>query len=100
MERVEIKKSICTFCAGNCAVLVHVKDGQVLKIEGNKEHPISRGFICERPKYAARWLYHPDQLKYPLKRAGEKGQNKWERLTWPQALDEIAEKLGGLQDKY
>ena len=97
---VAVKKVICTFCAGNCGVLVHVKGGQIVRIEGNPEHPISRGFICERPGYAVKWLHHPEQLKYPLKRAGEKGQNKWERITWEQALDEIAEKLGALKDKY
>jgi thiosulfate reductase/polysulfide reductase chain A len=97
---IEIKRSICTFCAGNCAVLVHVKNGQILKIEGNKDHAISRGFICERPGYAARWLNHPEQLKYPLKRAGQRGQNQWQRITWQQAMDEIAEKLGKLKEKY
>jgi thiosulfate reductase/polysulfide reductase chain A len=96
----EIKKSICTFCAGNCGVLVHVKDNQVIKIEGNKDHPISRGFICERPRYAVKWLNHPEQLKYPLKRAGKKGENKWQRITWEQAMDEIAAKLGSLKDRY
>ncbi|HEX7475528.1 MAG TPA: molybdopterin-dependent oxidoreductase [Dehalococcoidales bacterium] len=100
LDGVEIKRSICTFCAGNCAVLVHVKDGQILKIEGNKEHPISRGFICERPRYAARWLNHPEQLRYPLKRAGERGENKWERITWEQAMDEISAKLGSLKEQY
>jgi anaerobic selenocysteine-containing dehydrogenase len=97
---IEIKRSICTFCAGNCAVLVHVKDGQILKIEGNKDHPISRGFICERPRYAARWLNHPEQLQYPLKRAGKRGENKWQRITWEQAMDEIAAKLGSLKEQY
>ncbi len=99
-DKTTIKRTICTFCAGNCGVLVHVKDGQIVKIVGNREHPISRGFICERIKYAINWLYHPDQLKYPLKRAGEKGEGKWERITWDQALDEIAEKLSQLKEKY
>jgi len=100
MSKVEIKKVICTFCAGNCGVLVHVKDGRPIKIEGNKEHPISRGFICQRIPYAIKWLYHPDQLMYPLKRVGERGEGKWQRITWEQALDEIAEKLGTLKEKY
>jgi thiosulfate reductase/polysulfide reductase chain A len=97
---IEIKRSICTFCAGNCGVLVHVKGQEIIKIEGNKEHAISRGFMCERPRYAAKWLNHPDQLKYPLKRAGERGQNKWQRITWEQAMDEIAAKLASLKAQY
>ncbi len=101
MDRgTEFKRVICTFCAGNCGVIVQVQDGQITKITGNPEHPISRGFICERIKYAIKWLYHPDQLKYPLKRAGEKGEGKWQRITWDQALDEIAEKLNELKEKF
>ncbi len=73
---IRIKKSICTFCAGNCGVLVHVRGQEIVKIEGNKEHALSRGFICERTRYANAWLHHPDQLKYPLKRAGQRGQNR------------------------
>ena len=96
----QIKRCICTFCAGNCGVLVYVKDGKILKIDGNKDHPISRGFICERPRYAWRWLNHPEQLKYPLKRTGERGQNRWQRITWEQAMDEIAVKLGSLKAQY
>jgi anaerobic selenocysteine-containing dehydrogenase len=97
---VEIKRSICTFCAGNCGVLVHVKNGRILKIEGNKEHPISRGFICERPRYAEKWLNHPEQLKYPLKRAGERGRIVGSVSPGKQALDEIADNLASLKAKY
>ena len=97
---IEIKRSICTFCAANCGVLVHVEKGKIIKIEGNRDHPLSQGYICERIKYAIKWLYHPDQLHYPLKRAGDRGENKWERITWDQALDEIAEKLRELKEQY
>jgi thiosulfate reductase/polysulfide reductase chain A len=98
-ESTEIKGSICTFCSAHCAVLAHVKDGKIFKIEGNREHRMSRGFICERIRYAIKWLYHPDQLQFPLKRAGEKGENRWKKITWDQALDEIAEKIGTLKEK-
>ena len=99
-EGTEVKRAICGFCSGNCGVLVHTRHGKITKIEGNRDYPLSRGFICERIKYATRWLYHPDQLKYPLKRAGEKGEGEWQRITWEQALDEIAEKLKTLKEKY
>jgi anaerobic selenocysteine-containing dehydrogenase len=45
-------------------------------------------------------FYHPDRLNYPLKRAGEKGENKWQQITWDEALDEIATKLQSLKDQY
>lgn len=94
------KNVICTFCGSNCGVLVHTKGGQITRILGNPNHPLSRGYICERIKYATKWLYHPDQLKHPYKRVGERGDNKWQRITWEQALDEIAEKLIKLKQIY
>jgi thiosulfate reductase/polysulfide reductase chain A len=96
----EIKKAACTFCFNNCSILVHVRDGKITKIEGNKESRLTRGHVCERVGYATRWLYHPDQLMYPLKRAGKRGEGKWQRITWDQALDEIAETLKGIKEQY
>jgi thiosulfate reductase/polysulfide reductase chain A len=100
MSQEEIKKAGCCFCFANCAVLVHVKDGKVTRVEGNKESPISHGHVCERVGYAAKWLYHPDHLTYPLKRAGNRGEGKWQRISWDQALDEIAEKLLQIKAQY
>lgn len=100
MSNTGVKRALCTFCPGMCGVLVHVKDGQIVKIEGNREHPVSRGFTCERMRYAIKWLYHPEHLNYPLKRAGKRGENKWQRITWEQALDEIAAKLGALKEQF
>jgi anaerobic selenocysteine-containing dehydrogenase len=99
MGEVEIKKAGCCFCAVSCGVLVYVQDGKIIKTEANPEHRISGGFICERQRYATKWLYHPDQLKYPLKRVGERGEGKWQRITWGQALKEIAGKLNELKAK-
>jgi len=96
----EIKKTVCAFCSSNCGVLVHVEDGKIVKIEPNKDHPLSQGFTCERGRLALKWLYHPDQLMYPLKRTGERGEGKWQRITWDQALAEIGDKLNELMAKY
>ena len=96
----EIKKTVCTFCTSNCGMLAHVEDGTIVKIEPNREHPLSRGFTCERNSMALKWLYHPDQLMYPLKRVGERGEGKWQRITWDQALAEIGDKLNELKAKY
>src|SRR5208283_27817 len=61
----------------------------------------SKGHGCaDRMPHLAKWLYHPDQLLYPLKRKGGRGENRWERVTWDQALDEIAAKLAGLKATY
>jgi anaerobic selenocysteine-containing dehydrogenase len=100
MAEEVIKKAACCFCFSNCAVLVHVKDGMVTKVEGDKNNPLSRGHVCERVAYAAKWLYHPEHLNYPLKRKGERGEGKWERVGWDHALDEIASKLKDIKSRY
>ena len=99
-EQEEIKKAACTFCYANCGVLVHVKDGKVTKIEANRENQLTHGHVCERVGYAIKWLYHPDQLMYPLKRAGNRGEGKWQRITWDQALDEITGRLREIKEIY
>jgi anaerobic selenocysteine-containing dehydrogenase len=60
--------------------------------------PATRG--CARLLGAKEYVYHPDRLRFPLKRKGQRGENRWERISWDQALDEIAQKLKELRDKY
>src|SRR4030042_2724353 len=99
-QQIETKRSICTMCGLNCGILVYVTGGRIVKIAGNPDNPISRGFVCKRIASAIQWLYHPDQLKYPLKRIGKRGEGKWARITYEEALDEIAEKLKELKKKH
>jgi thiosulfate reductase/polysulfide reductase chain A len=95
-----IKKAGCCFCAVSCGMLVHVRDGKIVRIEPDPDNRLSRGFSCERPRYAIKWLYHPDQLKHPLKRVGKRGEGKWRQITWEQAITEIAAKLNELKAAY
>ena len=99
-KQQEVKRTVCAFCTNLCGVLVHVEDGKVVEIEGNPQHPISQGFVCERVRLATRWLYHPDQLMYPLKRVGERGEGRWHRTGWDDALGEIGQKLLKLKQEY
>ncbi|MFO8010887.1 MAG: molybdopterin-dependent oxidoreductase [Dehalococcoidia bacterium] len=94
------KKTCCQFCPALCGVLVHTEDGKVVNIEGNKDHLISHGFTCERPGIAPKWLYHPDQLMYPLKRVGKRGEGKWQRISWDDAMGEIGQKLIELKKDF
>jgi len=98
MEKVV--RSICQASHCECGVLVHVRDGRVIKIQGDPEHPMNRGFICIKGRAQPQLLYHPDRLKYPMKRAGERGGGKWERVSWDEALNDIAAKLTESKDKY
>ncbi len=96
-EGVTVYKSACRVCHGGCGALVHVKDGMVVKIEPDPESPLSRGRMCAKGLTSIDSLYHPDRLKYPMKRAGKRGEGKWERISWDEALDTIAEKLTAIR---
>jgi anaerobic selenocysteine-containing dehydrogenase len=103
-EETQVKRVGCYLCnRGHCGLLAYVntKTGKIVRVKGNPEHPVSRGFTCvDRVPHILKWLYHPDQLNYPLKRVGERGEDKWERITWDQALDEIATKLKELKKEH
>ncbi|MDY6862440.1 MAG: molybdopterin-dependent oxidoreductase, partial [Thermodesulfobacteriota bacterium] len=102
-EKTEIKKSVCTWCKGECGVLLHVKDGRLIKAEDDPDWP-RKGFpptkACPKFMAAIEWFYHPDRVNFPLKRAGERGEGKWNRISWDQAFTEIADKLIAVKDKY
>jgi len=83
-------KVVKSVCYRNQVISVHIRDGKVVKIEGD-----ARGDAA-----ALERLYHPNRLKYPQKRAGKKGEGKWERISWDEALDTIAEKLNNIKQKH
>jgi thiosulfate reductase/polysulfide reductase chain A len=99
-EKTEIKKVHCFFCHWQCGVLLHVSEGRIVKIEPNKENPITQGDICLKGLAGIEFHYHPERLNYPLKRVGNRGEGKWKRVSWDEALDEIAYKLKEVRDKY
>ena len=94
------RRSYCGLCHPRCGTLLHFDNNRVVKVTGDPNHPVTRGAICQRAHLMPDHLYHPDRLNYPLKRVGEKGSGKWQRLTWDQALDEVAEKLAILRDQH
>jgi anaerobic selenocysteine-containing dehydrogenase len=96
---VEVKKSCCYFCHQNCGVLAYVRDGKVLKIEGDPTHPTNQGGLCCRGNIALLHLDHPARINHPLKRAGKKGENKWEKVSWDTAIAEIANKLNQIKEE-
>ena len=88
----KIIKTTCKSCHGGCGVLVTVEDGVITHIEGNPDTP-TRGTMCSKGLSSIQHVNHPDRLLYPLKRAGERGGGKWERISWGQALDIIEKKM-------
>jgi anaerobic selenocysteine-containing dehydrogenase len=97
-----IRHSVCALdCPDACSLLIDVDElGQGSRLRGNPDHPVTRGFLCGK---VARYLereYSPDRLLYPQKRIGSKGEGKFARVTWDEALDEIAEKLRAVADEH
>jgi anaerobic selenocysteine-containing dehydrogenase len=88
-----VVKSHCRMCHGGCGVLVYVKEGKVKKISGDPDCPINHGTLCTKGLGSVELAYHPDRLTYPVKRVGPKGSGNWERISWDEALDTIAERM-------
>ena len=89
----QVIKSHCRMCHGGCGVLVYTKNGKVAKIAGDQDCPINHGTLCSKGLASAQLVYHPDRLTYPVRRVGPKGSGKWERISWDEALDRIAERI-------
>ncbi len=96
---VEVRKSNCFQCWHWCQVLVHIEDGRVLKVLPDKEENQDNQ-ICVKAGPAVDFHYHPDRLNYPLKRVGERGEDKWQRIGWDQAMDEIARSLDNIRTEH
>jgi anaerobic selenocysteine-containing dehydrogenase len=98
-------------CPDACGVLITIEDGRATKIQGDPEHPVTRGFLCAKvAKYLDR-VYSPDRVLYPMRRVGTKGPaasagegaratQAWERISWDEALDEIAHRLRRIVAEY
>jgi len=87
-------------CHNGCGVLYYTKDGQLVKVEGDPNSGFNNGRLCMRCLVLPEAVYHPTRLLYPMKRAGERGENKWERITWDEAYDIIEEKVRKIWKDY
>lgn len=89
----QIVKSACGFCLGACGVQVTVRDGKAVEVKGDPEHPFSRGDLCRLGAASLEYLYNPERLTHPLKRVGKRGEGKWQKVSWDEALSFAADKL-------
>jgi anaerobic selenocysteine-containing dehydrogenase len=87
-------------CHNSCGMLYYVKDGKLDHVEGDPNQPYNKGRLCMRCINLSEAANHPDRLKYPLKRAGERGEGKWERISWDEAYDIIEENVRKIWDVY
>ena len=92
-----IIRAVCPHdCPDTCALLVTVKDGVALEIKGDPEHPTTGGVLCTKVSRYTERTYHKDRLLYPMKRIGNKGEGKFARISWDEAIDTIATRLGAI----
>ena len=98
--RVQQIATNCEMCFWRCGVMAEVADGKVLKLQGNPNHPLTKGKLCARGNAGVALLYDPDRLKYPQIRTGERGEGKFRRVSWEEALDFLAARLNDLKQKY
>jgi len=87
------KASTCGMCPAGCGIIVRTREHKANKLEGNPLHPINRGALCARGQAGLEVLYNPARIKAPMKRIGERGEGKWEDISWDEAIKTIAEKL-------
>ncbi|MCC7166665.1 MAG: molybdopterin-dependent oxidoreductase [Rhodospirillales bacterium] len=95
-----ILKSVCRSCHGGCGTLMHVEDGVLTKVEGDPQSPLNKGRLCPIGAVTRDLVYHPDRLHHPLKRKGPRGSGQWERISWDEALGEIATKLDAIRKEF
>ncbi len=87
-------------CPDTCSMVYKVKEGKLIEVKGNPDHPMTRGGLCVKLKDYEKRHYHPDRLLYPMKRTGPKGSKQFERITWDEALDTIVDRWQGLINEY
>ena len=81
-------------CPDTCAMLVTVEDGRAVRVAGDPDHPFTAGFLCAKVNRYIERTYHRDRVTHPLRRAGAKGEGRFTRVSWDEALHEIADRLG------
>lgn len=93
--------SSCRECSVRCGSLIRVRDGKVVGIAGNPDHPHSRGAFCIKGVHGPITAReHPDRPVYPLRRTGARGEGEWQRASWDEVLDEIAERFGEVKRRH
>ena len=82
--------SVCPHdCPDTCSILSHVKGGKLVRVEGNPQHPVTRGFLCPKVRRYPERVYSPDRVLYPMERVGPRGSDRFQRISWEEAVETI-----------
>jgi anaerobic selenocysteine-containing dehydrogenase len=94
-------KSVCPLnCPDSCGIVTEVRDGRVVKTTGDPDHPITRGWLCRKGNEYVERLTHPSRLLHPMRRVGAKGEGRFERITWDEALDTVVSRWREIVDRW
>lgn len=96
----EIIRSTCGLCYAGCGVLIHVEQGRPVQIEGDPNSPVNKGILCTKAMASLEHLYHPERLRSPLRRVGNRGEGDWQKISWDEALEIICEKLKSTREEF
>jgi anaerobic selenocysteine-containing dehydrogenase len=92
--------TLCGACHNTCGMLVKVKDGEIVEIKGNPDHPMNRGTLCVKGKAMRELVYSPQRLQRPLKRVGPRGSGRLQEIEWEEAMEIMASELTRIRDTY
>ncbi|MFK7753856.1 MAG: molybdopterin-dependent oxidoreductase, partial [Sedimentitalea sp.] len=96
----EVRKTTCYMCACRCGINVHLKDGKVAYIEGNRDHPVNKGVLCAKGSAGIMQVNAPSRLRAPLKRVGPRGSGEFEEISWEEALSIATDTLAPVRAQH
>src|SRR6478609_4651480 len=100
-ERRTVVRAACPHdCPDTCAMLVTVTDGRATAVRGDPEHPFTRGGLCVKVNNYVDRVYDSGRVLHPMRRTGPKGSGRFERITWDEALDEIATRFTAISEEF
>src|SRR5689334_1377207 len=92
-----VVRAVCPLdCPDTCSMRVTVEHGVAVDLRGDPEHPFTRGFLCQKMARYLDRVYSPERLMHPLRRVGAKGEGRFERISWDEALGEIADRFAAI----
>ncbi len=97
IEKTQTIRAVCPHdCPDACGMLVTVTDGHASALRGDPDHPFTKGFLCQKVSRYLDRVYHPERLKWPMKRTGPKGKGQFTRISWDEAIDMIARRFSNI----
>jgi predicted molibdopterin-dependent oxidoreductase YjgC len=96
LKGTQLVASVCPYCGCGCGLYVVVEEGIAKNIEYMPEHPVCQGALCPKGNAVLEIIYHPDRLRYPLK----KEDGSWKRISWDEAIDFVATRLEQIRDNF